>query len=62
MEKFYWKRSNGELIDVDEMNEYHLRNALKQLLREKQHNTPTNNDIPSKYDVSDKDLLSVLKS
>ena len=31
--KFYWTRRTGELIDIDEMNEEHLRNALKMVIR-----------------------------
>lgn len=64
MEKLYWKRSNGELIDVDEMNEHHLRNALKKMLRDealknsKVSSKP--NGIPSKYDTENKDLKNFL--
>ena len=29
----YYTRSNGELIDVDLMDEKHVRNAFKKLLR-----------------------------
>jgi hypothetical protein len=65
MEKLYWKRSNGELIDVDEMNEHHLRNALKRMLREEalrnSKATSTENEIPSKYDASSQDFKNFLK-
>jgi hypothetical protein len=27
-----WKRSDGTVISLDEMNEYHLRNALRKSL------------------------------
>lgn len=32
-EVIYWKRSNGDLIDVNDMTKEHLINALKILLR-----------------------------
>lgn len=32
-QKIYWTRRTGELVDVDEMNEEHLRNALKMIIR-----------------------------
>lgn len=32
-EKVYWYRRNGEKIDIDEMDEGHLRNALKMVMR-----------------------------
>ena len=34
--KYYWKMRDGKLIDVDQMNETHLRNALKMVLRNSQ--------------------------
>jgi hypothetical protein len=65
MEKLYWKRSNGELIDVDDMNEHHLRNALKKMLREEESRRSTlvsqSNDLYSKYDTKDTDLKNFLK-
>ena len=33
MKKEHWKTMEGEIIDVDDMTENHLRNALKYLLR-----------------------------
>jgi len=32
-EKIYWTQKNGCKIDVDDMSETHLRNALKHILR-----------------------------
>ena len=32
-EKIYWKTSNGKKINVDDMDEKHLRNTLKMLIR-----------------------------
>lgn len=32
-EKVYWKMRNGNLISVDDMDEEHLRNTLKLVLR-----------------------------
>lgn len=29
----YWKQKNGDLISVDDMDENHLRNVLKMLIR-----------------------------
>ena len=34
--KYYWKMRDGQLIDVDQMSETHLRNALKMVLRNTQ--------------------------
>ena len=34
--KYYWKMRDGKLIDVDQMRETHLRNALKMVLRNSQ--------------------------
>lgn len=31
-EQFYWVRSDGTAIAVEEMNEYHARNALRQMM------------------------------
>ena len=33
MEKYYWTMKNGQKIDVDLMDENHLRNTLKMILR-----------------------------
>lgn len=33
MKKYYWTMKNGQKIDVDLMNENHLRNTLKMILR-----------------------------
>ena len=32
----YWKQLNGELISVDDMDENHLRNVLKMIIRNNQ--------------------------
>ena len=34
--KYFWKMKDGQLIDVDQMSETHLRNALKMVLRNTQ--------------------------
>lgn len=31
--KYYWKQKNGKKIDVDVMDEKHLRNTLKMIIR-----------------------------
>ena len=33
MKKYYWTMKNGQKIDIDLMDENHLRNALKMILR-----------------------------
>ena len=35
-EKVYWKMRNGNLISVDDMDENHLRNTLKLVLRNRE--------------------------
>jgi hypothetical protein len=37
--KYYWKMKNGNLIDVDQMSETHLRNTLKMIVRNSQVKT-----------------------
>ena len=37
--KYYWKMKNGNLIDVDQMTETHLRNTLKMIVRNSQVKT-----------------------
>jgi|688.fasta_scaffold696197_1 hypothetical protein len=32
----YWRKKNGDLISVDDMNENHLRNVLKMIIRNNQ--------------------------
>lgn len=34
--KYLWKMRNGQQIDVDQMSETHLRNALKMIIRNSQ--------------------------
>jgi hypothetical protein len=34
--KYYWKMKNGNLIDIDQMSETHLRNTLKMIVRNTQ--------------------------
>ena len=52
-------------VDVDEMNEHHLRNALKKMLRDESLKNSSelskSNDIPSKYDTENKDLKNFLR-
>ncbi|MBC8410415.1 MAG: hypothetical protein H8E12_17090 [Rhodobacteraceae bacterium] len=33
MTEEYWKRNDGEVIAVSDMNEYHAKNALRKLIR-----------------------------
>ena len=35
MAKYYWTMRNGQQIDVDHMDEKHLRNTLKMIIRSK---------------------------
>jgi hypothetical protein len=46
--KTYWKMRNGNLIDVDEMDIYHLRNALKIIIRNSQ---TAKKPAPSKFEL-----------
>lgn len=34
--RYFWKMRNGQLIDVDQMSETHLRNSLKMMIRNSQ--------------------------
>lgn len=34
--KYFWKMKDGQLIDVDQMSETHLRNSLKMMIRNSQ--------------------------
>ena len=43
--KYYWKTRNGEIIDVDQMTETHLRNTLKMVLRNNQRKVATRKPI-----------------
>lgn len=38
--KYYWRMKNGNLIDVDQMTETHLRNTLKMIVRNTQVKLP----------------------
>jgi len=38
--KYYWRMKNGNLIDVDQMSETHLRNTLKMIVRNTQVKLP----------------------
>ena len=62
MEKVYWTMANGQKINVDDMDEKHLRNTLKLILRsikvqqkpkqESKHYSGLNGDIAqSHYDM-----------
>lgn len=42
MDKIYWKTKTGLKIDVDEMSESHVRNALKMVLRQNLNNSKKN--------------------
>lgn len=43
--KYYWKTRNGQLIDVDQMSETHLRNSLKMMIRNTQRKVATTKPI-----------------
>ena len=43
--KYLWKMRNGQLIDVDQMSETHLRNALKMMIRNSQRKVDTRKTI-----------------
>lgn len=43
--KYLWKMRNGQLIDVDQMSETHLRNALKMMIRNSQRKVATRKTI-----------------
>ena len=43
--KYFWKMKDGQLIDVDQMSETHLRNALKMVLRNSQRKQATRKPI-----------------
>lgn len=47
--KVYWKKSNGTSISVDDMDENHLRNALKMLIRRHERVLTEANEIVDKY-------------
>jgi len=32
-EEQYWKQTNGEVIAIGDMNEYHARNALRKMIK-----------------------------
>jgi hypothetical protein len=42
MEKVFWTMRNGEKIDIDEMDVYHLRNSLKLVARAIENQKKTN--------------------
>ena len=43
--KYYWKMKDGQLIDVDQMSETHLRNSLKMMIRNTQRKVATRKPI-----------------
>ena len=43
--KYFWKMRNGQLIDVDQMSETHLRNSLKMMIRNSQAKAATRKPI-----------------
>ena len=42
---YFWKMRNGQQINVDEMSEAHLRNALKMMIRNNQIKATRKNPI-----------------
>jgi hypothetical protein len=43
--KYFWKMRDGQLIDVDQMSETHLRNSLKMMIRNSQRKVATRKPI-----------------
>jgi hypothetical protein len=43
--KYFWKMKDGQLIDVDQMSETHLRNSLKMMIRNSQRKVATKKPI-----------------
>ena len=43
--KYFWKMRDGQLIDVDQMSETHLRNSLKMMIRNSQRKVATKKPI-----------------
>ena len=43
--KYFWKMKDGQLIDVDQMSETHLRNSLKMMIRNSQAKATTRKPI-----------------
>ena len=44
----YWRMSDGNLINVDDMDDNHVRNSFKMLLRNLQNIAEQNNSKPAK--------------
>ena len=42
---YFWKMRNGQLIDVDQMSETHLRNSLKMMIRNSQRKVAAKKQI-----------------
>ncbi len=42
---YFWKMRDGQLIDVDQMSETHLRNSLKMMIRNTQRKAATKKPI-----------------
>ncbi len=48
----YWKKKNGDLISIDDMDENHLRNTLKMIVRnnaKKKQEFELNGDIANDF-------------
>ena len=43
--KYFWKMKDGQLIEVDQMSETHLRNSLKMMIRNSQRKVATKKPI-----------------
>lgn len=43
--KYFWKMRDGQLIDVDQMSETHLRNSLKMMIKNSQRKVATKKPI-----------------
>ena len=43
--KYFWKMKDGQLIDVDQMSETHLRNSLKMMIRNSQRKVAAKKQI-----------------
>lgn len=55
--KVYWRMRNGQMIDVDLMDQNHLRNTLKLIIRNQQKRTAPkpfemNGDMAQEFNTS----------
>ena len=60
----YWKKKNGEFINIDSMDLNHLRNTLKMIVKNNQKNKEfkLNGDMAEDYNTSNKDCCDATES